>query len=215
MLRAKLFAIPLLTMTAMTLALPAQAYNDDAAADAMEDSWNIVQNASSSPEHKTLAKAISSAGLSATLSGPGPFTVFAPTDQAFAAVPAPLTNYLMDPSNKWALEQLLTYHVVRGDISTDDLYAKIEAGGGKAVLTTVEGENLTFTIAHSNIKVDGTQGSTGYITQSDVDQSNGVIHVLNGVLIPTLTPPAAPAAAEPEAEAAADAAQAADVTPAE
>lgn len=210
MLRAKLFAIPLLTMTAMTLALPAQAYIDEAAADAMDESWNIVQNTSSSPAHTTLAKAISSAGLSDKLSGPGPFTVFAPTDQAFAAIPAPMTEYLMNPSNQWALEQLLTYHVVPGDISTDDLYAKIEAGGGKATLTTVEGEDLTFTVAHSNIKVDGTQGSTGYITRSDVDQANGVIHVLNGVLIPTLTPPAAPAeavatdAAEPAVEAPAE-----------
>ncbi|WP_447762306.1 fasciclin domain-containing protein [Sphingopyxis panaciterrae] len=189
----------------------------DAAASAMQDGWNIVQNATSSPEHKTLVQAITAAGLAETLSAAGPFTVFAPTDQAFSAVPPPMTAYLMDPLNKDNLAKVVNYHVVPGLVTATDLYAKIKAGGGKATLTTVEGEPLTFTEVQGNIKVDGTQGSSGYVTQADVAQSNGVIHVLNGVLIPTLTTAepaaaAAPAATEPAtaAEPAAEPAPATD-----
>lgn len=171
---------------------------------------NIVENASASPIHKQLVAAVKQAGLVETLSGPGPFTVFAPTDQAFAAVPQSMTAYLMDPGNKAALAQVLTYHVVPGAISSTDLYAKIKAGGGKATLTTVEGQPLTFTEVSGNIKVDGTQGSSGYVTQADVAQSNGMIHILNGVLIPEIKPAAA---AEPAAVPA-DTAPAAEATPA-
>lgn len=201
MLRAKFFAFPLLALSAATLALPAHAYTDDAAAaaDAMEESWTIVQNATSSPKHTIFARAIAGADMTETLGGPGPFTVFAPTDAAFDTVPKPLTDYLMDPANQWALEQLLTYHVVPGDISSEDLLAQVEAGGGSAKLTTVEGEALTVTSVNGVLRIDGTQGSLGYVTKADLDQANGVIHVLNGVLMPTLTPPAA----EPAADAAA------------
>ncbi|WP_242780481.1 fasciclin domain-containing protein [Sphingopyxis sp. YF1] len=201
-------------MTAAALAVPAQARTDeeaastaaeaDAAAESMEGSWNIVQNTTNSPEHTTLAKALAAAGLTGTLSGAGPFTVFAPTDAAFAAVPQPMTDYIMSPDNKWALEQVLTYHVVPGTVTAEDLYKKIKTGGGKAVLKTVEGQEISFTEVQGNIRVEGTMGSSGYVTQPDVAQSNGTVHVLNGVLIPTITPPAAPAAdaAEPAAEAA-------------
>jgi uncharacterized surface protein with fasciclin (FAS1) repeats len=217
MLRAKFFAVPVLAMTAAALAVPAQARTDeeaastaaeaDAAAESMEGSWNIVQNTTNSPEHKTLAQALTAAGLAGTLSGAGPFTVFAPTDAAFAAVPQPMTDYIMSPDNKWALEQVLAYHVVPGKISAEDLYAKIKAGGGKAVLKTVEGQEISFTEVQGNIRVEGTMGSSGYVTQADVAQSNGTVHVLNGVLIPTITPPAAE-------EPAAEAAPAAEATPA-
>jgi uncharacterized surface protein with fasciclin (FAS1) repeats len=215
-MRAKFFALPLFALTAATLAAPAHARAADeaeataaeaeAASGAMVESWNIVQNATKSPEHTTLVQALAAAGLTETLSGTGPFTVFAPTDQAFAAVPQPMTAYLMDPANKASLAQVLTYHVVPGAITSADLYAKIKAGGGKATLTTVEGQPLTFTEVQGNIKVDGTQGSSGYVTQADVAQSNGMIHILNGVLIPEIKPaaaaePAAPAEAAPAAEA--------------
>ncbi|HEV7341836.1 MAG TPA: fasciclin domain-containing protein [Sphingopyxis sp.] len=215
-MRAKFIALPLFALTAATLSAPAYAADADAAeatvaeadaaAGAMVESWNIVQNATKSPEHTTLVKALTAAGLTETLSGTGPFTVFAPTDQAFAAVPQPMTAYLMDPVNKAALAQVLTYHVVPGAVTSADLLAKIKAGGGKATLTTVEGQQLTFTEVSGNIKVDGTQGSTGYVTQADVAQSNGVIHILNGVLMPEIKPaaaaePAAPAEAAPAAEA--------------
>lgn len=219
-MRAKFFALPLFALTAATMIAPAHARAADeaeatvaeaeAASGAMVDSWNIVQNATKSPEHKTLVQALTAAGLTETLSGAGPFTVFAPTDQAFAAVPQPMTAYLMDPVNKPALAQVLTYHVVPGAITSADLYAKIKAGGGKATLTTVEGQPLTFTEVSGNIKVDGTQGSSGYVTQADVAQSNGMIHILNGVLIPEIKPAAA---AEPVA-APAEAAPAAAATPA-
>lgn len=219
-MRAKFFALPLFALSAATMIAPAHARAADeaeatvaeaeAASGAMVDSWNIVQNATKSPEHKTLVQALTAAGLTETLSGAGPFTVFAPTDQAFAAVPQPMTAYLMDPVNKPALAQVLTYHVVPGAITSADLYAKIKAGGGKATLTTVEGQPLTFTEVSGNIKVDGTQGSSGYVTQADVAQSNGMIHILNGVLIPEIKPAAA---AEPVA-APAEAAPAAAATPA-
>ena len=217
MLRAKFFAVPLFALTAAAMIAPAHARAADeaaeattaeaeAAAGAMVESWNIVQNTTKSPEHTTLVQALTATGLTETLSGAGPFTVFAPTDQAFAAVPQPMTAYLMDPGNKAALAQVLTYHVVPGAITSADLYAQIKAGGGKATLTTVEGQPLTFTEVSGNIKVDGTQGSSGYVTQADVAQSNGMIHILNGVLMPELKPvaaaePAAPAAAAPAAEA--------------
>lgn len=217
MLRAKFFAVPLFALTAAAMVASAHARAADegavattaeaeAAAGAMVESWNIVQNATKSPEHTTLVQALTAAGLTETLSGTGPFTVFAPTDQAFAAVPRPMTAYLMDPGNKAALAQVLTYHVVPGAVTSADLYAKIKAGGGKATLTTVEGQPLTFTEVSGNIKVDGTQGSSGYVTQADVAQSNGMIHILNGVLMPELKPvaaaePAAPAEAAPAAEA--------------
>jgi len=217
MLRAKFFAVPVLAITAAALAVPALARTDeeaastaaeaDAAAESMEGSWNIVQNTTNSPEHKTLAQALTAAGLAGTLSGAGPFTVFAPTDAAFAAVPQPMTDYIMSPDNKWALEQVLAYHVVPGKVSAEDLYAKIKAGGGKAVLKTVEGQEISFTEVQGNIRVEGTMGSSGYVTQADVAQSNGTVHVLNGVLIPTITPPAAE-------EPAAEAAPAAEATPA-
>ena len=213
-MRAKFFALPLFALTAATLSVPAHAADEadatvaeaQAASGAMVESWNIVQNATKSPEHTTLVQALTAAGLTETLSGAGPFTVFAPTDQAFAAVPQPMTAYLMDPGNKAALAQVLTYHVVPGAITSADLYAKIKAGGGKATLTTVEGQPLTFTEVSGNIKVDGTQGSSGYVTQADVAQSNGMIHILNGVLMPELKPvaavePAVPAAADPAAAA--------------
>ena len=217
MLRAKFFAVPLFALTAAAMIAPAHARAADeaaeattaeaeAAAGAMVESWNIVQNTTKSPEHTTLVQALTATGLTETLSGAGPFTVFAPTDQAFAAVPQPMTAYLMDPGNKAALAQVLTYHVVPGAITSADLYAQIKAGGGKATLTTVEGQPLTFTEVSGNIKVDGTQGSSGYVTQADVAQSNGMIHILNGVLMPELKPvaaaePAAPAEAAPAAEA--------------
>lgn len=213
-MRAKFFALPLFALTAATLSAPAYAADEadatvaeaQAASGAMVESETIVQNAAKSPEHTTLVKALTAAGLTDTLSGAGPYTVFAPTDQAFAAVPQPMTAYLMDPGNKAALAQVLTYHVVPGAITSADLYAKIKAGGGKATLTTVAGQPLTFTEVSGNIKVDGTQGSSGYVTKADVAQSNGMIHILNGVLMPEIKPdaaaePAAPAEAAPAAEA--------------
>lgn len=209
MQRAKFFTLPIFALATIALAVPAHARAEEgaaeatsaeaeAAADAMEDSWNIIQNATSSPEHKTLVQAFVAAGLVETLSGAGPFTVFAPTDAAFAAVPQ-RTESLMEPSNRASLAQVLTYHVVPGRLTAIDLSDKIKAGGGTAKIETVAGQELTFSEVQGNIKIDGAEGSAAYITKADVAQSNGVMHVVNGVLIPT-TPP--PPAAEPAADSA-------------
>ena len=197
MLRTTFLAAPLLALTAV-LATPAFAMADNVAAEDAPDS-TVAEAATFNPDLSTLSKALAAAGLEETLNGAGPFTVFAPSDAAFAAVPQPMTDYLMDPANKDTLTQVLTYHVVPGKVTADDLYKKIKAGGGSAKLTTVEGQELTFTEVQGNIKVDGTQGSSGYVTMQDLAQSNGVVHVLNGVLIPNLTPPSTESAAATEA----------------
>ena len=199
MLRTKFLAAPLLALTSV-LAAPASAMIDDATAEAAPAS-TVAEAATTNPDLTTLAKALTAAGVTETLNGAGPFTVFAPTDAAFAAVPQPMTDYLMDPANKDTLTQVLTYHVVPGKVTAEDLYKKIKAGGGTAKLTTVEGQELTFTEVQGNIKVDGTQGSSGYVTTQDLAQSNGVVHVLNGVLIPNLTPPSAEPAGDTAAAA--------------
>lgn len=209
---AKLFATPLLVLATLSpvyaqeTAAPAETeVAVDAAADAAVDATasadaaadvagdaaapaertGIALEIGTKPDHKTLANALTVAGVSEKLAGQ-PFTLFAPTDQAFAAVPQSMTDWLMNPNNTESLAKVLTYHVVPGRVTAEDLFAKIKAGGGKATLATVEGETLTFTEVQGNIKVDGTQGSSGFITQPDVEQSNGNIHVINGVLIPTL-----------------------------
>ncbi len=208
---AKLFATPLLVLATLSpvyaqeTAAPAEAeVAVDAAADAAVDvaapaaadaapadaaapaeRTGIALEIGTKPDHKTLANALTAAGVSEKLAGQ-PFTIFAPTDQAFAAVPQSMTDWLMNPGNTESLAKVLTYHVVPGRVTSEDLFAKIKAGGGKATLATVEGETLTFTEVQGNIKVDGTQGSSGFITEADVEQSNGNIHVINGVLMPTL-----------------------------
>lgn len=146
----------------------------------------IVQNAVNSPIHTTLVKAVQAAGLVETLNGPGPFTVFAPTDEAFGRVDANTVNNLMMPANKAMLTKVLTYHVVPGRITAADIMAKIKAGGGTAMYKTVEGENLTFKMMNGSVMLMGMGGSSAYVTQPNVMQSNGVIHVVNGVLLPSM-----------------------------
>lgn len=147
----------------------------------------IVENAMNSPIHTTLVKAVQAAGLVDTLNSAGPFTVFAPTDEAFARVPAASLNMLMMPENKALLTKVLTYHVVPGRITAADIKAKIEAGGGTATYTTVEGQPITFTMTNGSVMLAGMgPNSNAFVTQADVMQSNGVIHVINGVLTPTM-----------------------------
>ena len=146
----------------------------------------IVQNAVNSPIHTTLVKAVQAAGLVDTLSGTGPFTVFAPTDAAFGKVPAATVNSLMQPENKAALSKVLTYHVVPGRITAADVASRIRAGGGTATYTTVEGEPLTFSMMGSRVMIRSMGGSMAHVTQADVMQSNGVIHVVDGVLLPSM-----------------------------
>ncbi|WP_293697302.1 MULTISPECIES: fasciclin domain-containing protein [unclassified Sphingopyxis] len=146
----------------------------------------IVENASASPIHKTLVTAVTQAGLVETLSGAGPFTVFAPTDAAFSQV-APVTrDGWMRPAQKEVLAGVLKYHVVPGKVMAADLASQITAGGGKAVLKTVEGQDLTATQSGDSIILTSASGNKATVTQADVGQSNGVIHVVDAVLVPKM-----------------------------
>jgi uncharacterized surface protein with fasciclin (FAS1) repeats len=151
---------------------------------AMVGTKTIVENASKSADHTTLVAAVKAAGLVDTLSGKGPFTVFAPTNEAFAALPAGTVDTLLKPENKAQLTQVLTYHVVAGKVTSADLVAKIKAGGGSASLTTVEGEPLTASLEGSNVVLTDAKGGKATVTIADVPQSNGVVHVVNAVLLP-------------------------------
>lgn len=145
---------------------------------------NIVQNAVNSADHTTLVAAVKAAGLVDTLSGAGPFTVFAPTNDAFAKLPAGTVETLVRPENKAMLTSILTYHVVPGRLSAADLMARIRAGGGSARLTTVNGGVLTATMEGGAIILTDAKGGRATITQVNVFQSNGVIHVTDTVSLP-------------------------------
>lgn len=151
---------------------------------AMYPSKNIVENAVNSKDHTTLVAAVSAAGLVETLSGSGPFTVFAPTNAAFAKLPAGTVDTLVKPENKATLTKILTYHVVPGRVTAADLNAKIKAGGGKAMLKTVQGEDLTATAMSGMVMITDAKGGMSHVTIADVTQSNGVIHVVDTVLMP-------------------------------
>ncbi|RDC60535.1 uncharacterized protein HME9302_01746 [Alteripontixanthobacter maritimus] len=153
---------------------------------AMYANKNIIENAIASPVHKTLVAAVKQADLIDTLSGPGPFTVFAPTDDAFSRVAPATVQMLMQPANKAALQKVLTYHVVPGRVTAADLATKIRAGNGTAMVRTVAGEDLTFMMKDGYVMIMGKGGSSAYVGQADVMQSNGVIHVVNGVLTPSM-----------------------------
>lgn len=151
---------------------------------AMYANKNIIENAVNSPIHKTLVTAVKAAGLVDTLSGPGPFTVFAPTDDAFGKLPAGTVDTLVQPDNKATLVKILTYHVVPGRVSSKDLAKMIKKGDGTATLTTVQGGTLKAMMSGSNITLTDEKGGTATITTADVFQSNGVIHVVDTVLMP-------------------------------
>lgn len=145
---------------------------------------NIIENAVNSKDHTTLVAAVKAAGLVETLSGPGPFTVFAPTNEAFNALPAGTVDTLVKPENKETLTKILTYHVVAGRMTAADLMKAIKAGGGKATLKTVQGETLTAMMNGKNVELKDEKGGIATVTIADVMQSNGVIHVINKVLMP-------------------------------
>lgn len=144
----------------------------------------IVQNAVNSPVHKTLVAAVKAAGLVDTLNGPGPFTVFAPTDDAFGKLPAGTVDTLVKPENKDQLTKILTYHVVPGKYDSKKLMKGIKQNAGTLKLKTVEGDSLTFTSNGSGITITDDKGGTATVTTADVYQSNGVIHVIDTVLMP-------------------------------
>ncbi|PWC33243.1 fasciclin domain-containing protein [Azospirillum sp. TSO35-2] len=150
----------------------------------MYPSKTIVENASQSKDHTTLVAAVKAAGLVDTLSGKGPFTVFAPTNEAFAALPAGTVDSLLKPENKGQLTKVLTYHVVPGKLDAKTLMADIKKGNGKAMLKTVEGMPLTVSQAGDAVMVADASGGTARVTIADVEQSNGVVHVIDKVLLP-------------------------------
>ncbi len=145
---------------------------------------NIVENAVNSKDHTTLVAAVKAAGLVETLSGPGPFTVFAPTNQAFDALPYGTVETLLKPENKAKLTAVLTYHVVPGRLNSWDLAKMIKDGNGSATLTTVQGETLTVKPNGKAIMITDENGGTARVTIADVNQNNGVIHVVDKVLLP-------------------------------
>jgi uncharacterized surface protein with fasciclin (FAS1) repeats len=151
----------------------------------MYPSKNIVENAVNSKDHTTLVAAVKAAGLVDTLQGAGPFTVFAPTNEAFAKLPKGTVDTLLKPENKDKLVAVLTYHVVPGHLTAQDLADKVDQGGGQAMLTTVQGEELTVRRqGRSHLTITDSKGDVAMITIANVLQSNGVIHVINKVLIP-------------------------------
>lgn len=151
---------------------------------AMYPTKNIIENAVNSKDHTTLVAAVKAAGLVETLEGDGPFTVFAPTNEAFDKLPAGTVDNLVKPENKATLTKILTYHVVAGRMSSADLMAKVKEGNGKTELTTVEGGKLWVMQKGKKLYLVDEKGGQSWITIADVNQSNGVIHVVNTVLMP-------------------------------
>lgn len=152
----------------------------------MQAGSTIAQNLAASPVHKTLAAALAQAGVAQTLSGAGPFTVFAPTDAAFAQVPPVTRDGWMRPAQKDVLAGILKYHVVPGKLTAADLVAKIAEGGGKAMLKTADGQDLTASKSGDAILLTSSSGNKATVTQADAAQSNGVVHVVDAVLLPKM-----------------------------
>lgn len=156
----------------------------------------IVQNAALSQDHKTLVAAVKAAGLEQTLSGPGPYTVFAPTDAAFQRLGG-VVDQLMMPAAQAQLQGILKYHVVSGNMSAEQIMSQIESGGGTATLTTLQGGKLTAKMQNGNVALTDARGNTAYVTVADARASNGVVHVVNGVLLPPASASPAPAGQTP------------------
>ncbi|WP_018184062.1 fasciclin domain-containing protein [Kaistia granuli] len=167
-----------------TLATPGFAKTTMVGGAAMYPTKNIVENAVNSKDHTTLVAAVKAAGLVDTLSGKGPFTVFAPTNEAFAALPKGTVETLLEPANKDKLTAVLTYHVVPGKLSAADIVAAAKKMNGMAEYKTVEGESIKFKVDGNKVWLMGAKGGKGEVTIADVNQSNGVIHVIDTVLIP-------------------------------
>jgi uncharacterized surface protein with fasciclin (FAS1) repeats len=168
-----------------SLAGSAQMKDPDVGGAPMNSSKTIVQNASMAPNLSTLVAAVKAGGLVDTLSSAGPFTVFAPTNDAFAKLPAGTVDTLVMPENKATLDKILTYHVVKGKITSKELLKLIKKNGGSYTATTVEGGKLTFTVDMGKVKITDEKGGSAYVTTADVYQSNGVVHVIDSVLMPS------------------------------
>ncbi|HET9510704.1 MAG TPA: fasciclin domain-containing protein [Sphingomonas sp.] len=173
-----------LAMAATPLAAQNMARNPTVGGAPMSANKTIVANASAAPNLSTLVTAVKAAGLVDTLSGPGPFTVFAPTNAAFAKLPAGTVDTLVKPENKAQLTSILTYHVVPGRITANDIAKKAKASGGTATYTTVAGGTLSFMKMGNGWGIKDAKGGHAMITTANVMQSNGVVHVIDSVLMP-------------------------------
>lgn len=145
---------------------------------------DVVDIAIGSPAHTTLVAAVKAADLVSVLKGKGPFTVFAPTNDAFAKLPDGTVTTLLKPENKAKLAAILTYHVVAGNLTAADVVAAVKKGNGKAVVTTVNGGKLTVTLDGSKVKLTDENGNSSYVTAADLKGSNGVVHVIDTVVLP-------------------------------
>jgi len=178
--------VPVFSLLLLAAAPAIQAQQDPMVGGAaMYPSKNIIQKAVNSADHTTLVAAVKAAGLVDTLEGTGPFTVFAPTNEAFAKLPAGTVDTLLKPENKSMLTNVLTYHVVAGKMSAADLRKMIQAGHGKAELKTVSGGKLWVMQKNGHLMLQDEKGGTAAITIPNVYQSNGVIQVVDSVLLPS------------------------------
>jgi uncharacterized surface protein with fasciclin (FAS1) repeats len=184
--RTQMKKITLFAVAAMATAIAGTAFaeNPMVGGAAMYPNKNIIQNAMNSKDHTTLVAAVKAGGLVETLEGKGPYTVFAPTNEAFSALPAGTVDTLLKPENKKMLDKILTYHVVPGKLDTAMLDKDIKKGGGKAELKTVEGGTLTVSGSGKELMVMDEKGNSAMVTIPDVMQSNGVILVVDKVLMP-------------------------------
>jgi len=182
-MKSRKFAV-LLALCAIAFTSFGAAQNPMVGGHDMSPMTNIVQNAVNSDDHTTLVAAVKAAGLVDTLQSPGPFTVFAPTNEAFAKLPAGTVDNLLKPENKDQLTKVLTYHVVAGRLTSNELRKKIKEGHGTAELTTVEGGKLEAMMEGGNIVLKDERGGTATVTIANVMQSNGVILVVDSVLLP-------------------------------
>ncbi len=183
-LKKSLFASAAIAVLSLTSLHASAQTNPKVGGADMYPTKTIVENAINSPVHKTLVAAVKAAGLVDTLNSAGPFTVFAPTDTAFGKLPAGTVDTLVKPESHDTLVKILTYHVVPGKISSQDLVKMIKAGNGKAMAKTVQGEELTFTLVGKKVMITDSKGGMATVTVANVYQSNGVIHVIDTVLMP-------------------------------
>ena len=173
------------TLAVASLSAVAQKTDPAVGGAAMYPSKTIAANASAAPNLTTLVTAVKAAGLVDTLNSAGPFTVFAPTNDAFAKLPAGTVDTLVQPDNKATLTKILTYHVVAGKYGSKKLMKEIKKNGGSFQLKTVQGEPLTLTMDNDMIKITDAKGGTAMVTTANVFQSNGVVHVIDSVLMPS------------------------------
>ncbi|AQG80697.1 fasciclin domain-containing protein [Spirosoma montaniterrae] len=178
------FALSLVALLAVGQAGFAQEKTVTVGGAPMYPSKNIIENAVNSKDHTTLVAAVKAAGLVETLSGPGPFTVFAPTNGAFDKLPKGTVETLVKPENKTMLTGILTNHVVAGKVSATDLVGMIKKDGGKTMIKTVGGGTLTAMLKGDKVQITDAKGGVSTVTIADVNQSNGVIHVIDTVLMP-------------------------------